>query len=73
MDFQPQFVLLYFYDAVSLRPLYYRMLPGNIREISAMKNTIKNQLAWNIVPILQIKAFFLKPMFQSWSVWECNT
>jgi len=41
MDFQPQFVLLYLYDAVFLRPLYYRMLPGNIREISAMKNTIK--------------------------------
>jgi len=41
MDFQPQFVLLYLYDAVSLQPLYYRMLPGNIREISALKNTIK--------------------------------
>ncbi len=41
MDFYPQFVLLYLYDAISLRPLYYRMLPGNIREISAMKNTIK--------------------------------
>lgn len=41
MDFQPQFVLLYLYDAVSLSPLYYRLLPGNIREISAMQNTIK--------------------------------
>jgi transposase len=41
MDFQPQFVLLYLYDAVSLQPLYYRVLPGNIREISALKNTIK--------------------------------
>lgn len=40
MDFQPQFVLLYLYDAISLQPLYYRILPGNIREISALKNTI---------------------------------
>ncbi|MCO5248859.1 MAG: transposase [Chitinophagales bacterium] len=41
MDFQPQFVLLYLYDAQSLSPVYYRLLPGNIREISAMKNTIR--------------------------------
>lgn len=40
MDFEPQFVLLYLYDAGSLRPLYYRLLPGNIREISALKNVI---------------------------------
>lgn len=41
MDFQPQFVLLYLYDALSMEPLYYRLLPGNIREVSAMYNTIK--------------------------------
>lgn len=41
MDFQPQFVLLYLYDALSLEPLYYRLLPGNIREVSAMHNTIR--------------------------------
>jgi len=41
MNFQPQFVLLYMYDANTLEPLYYRLLPGNIREISAMQNTIK--------------------------------
>jgi len=40
MDFEPQFVLLYLYDASSLRPLYYRLLPGNIREISALKNVV---------------------------------
>jgi transposase len=40
MDFTPQFVLLYLYDAQSLKPLYYRLLPGNIREISALQNTI---------------------------------
>ncbi len=41
MDFRPQFVLLYLYDALTLDPLYYRMLPGNIREVSALENTIK--------------------------------
>lgn len=41
MNFQSQFVLLYLYDANSLKPLYYRLLPGNIREVSAMQNTIK--------------------------------
>lgn len=40
MDFQLQFVLLYLYDALTLEPIYFRSLPGNIREISAMKNTI---------------------------------
>ena len=41
MNFQPQFVLLYMYNASTLEPLYYRLLPGNIREISAMQNIIK--------------------------------
>jgi transposase len=41
LDFQSQFVLLYLYDAVSLKPLYFRILPGNIREITALQNTIK--------------------------------
>jgi hypothetical protein len=40
MDFQPQFVLLYLYDALTLEPIYFRMLAGNIREVSAMQNTI---------------------------------
>lgn len=35
MKFQSQFVLLYLYDAKSLKPLYYRVLAGNIREVSA--------------------------------------
>jgi transposase len=57
MDFQPQFVLLYLYDAVSVEPLYYRVLPGNIREISALKNTIKISGMSNCVYIAD-KGFF---------------
>ena len=41
LDFQSQFVLLYLYDALSLEPLYYRILAGNLREIAALKNTLK--------------------------------
>jgi transposase len=41
MKFQPQFVLLYLYDAQTLRPLYYRILPGNIRDVAALQNTLK--------------------------------
>ncbi|MEA4949968.1 MAG: transposase [Petrimonas sp.] len=40
MDFQLQSVLLYLYDALTLESVYYRMLAGNIREVSAMRNTI---------------------------------
>lgn len=57
MNFQSQFVLLYLYDATSLKPLYYRLLPGNIREISAMQNTIKMSGMRNCVYIAD-KGFF---------------
>jgi transposase len=40
MDYQTQFTLLYIYDAKSLKPLFYRLVPGNIREVTAMKNTL---------------------------------
>lgn len=57
MDFQPQFVLLYLYDANSLQPLYYRLLPGNIREVTAMRNTIKISGLINCIYIAD-KGFF---------------
>lgn len=57
MSFQSQFVLLYLYDATSSKPLYYRLLPGNIREISALKNTIKISGLENCVYIAD-KGFF---------------
>jgi hypothetical protein len=39
-EFNSQFVLLYMYDAESFEPVYYRLLPGNIRDVSTLKNTI---------------------------------
>jgi transposase len=40
MNFDPQFNLLYLYSAKSKMPVYYRILPGNIREVKAFKNAI---------------------------------
>jgi len=40
MNFDPQFNLLYLYSAKTSMPIYYRLLPGNIREVKAFKNCI---------------------------------
>ena len=40
MNFDPQFNLLYLYSTKSKMPVYYRILPGNIREVKAFKNTL---------------------------------
>jgi transposase len=39
-QFDPQFNLMYIYSASSQMPVYYRLLPGNIREVKAFKNTL---------------------------------
>ncbi len=38
--FDTQFNLLYIYAANSRMPVYYKLLPGNIREVSAFKNSL---------------------------------
>ena len=40
MQYDTQFNLLYIYSANSRMPLYYRLLPGNIRDVKAFKNSI---------------------------------
>lgn len=40
MDFDPQFNLFYIYSAKTHMPVYYRILPGNIREVKAFKNCL---------------------------------
>jgi hypothetical protein len=40
MNFDPQFNLLYLYSAKSHMPVYYRLLPGNIREVKSFKNCL---------------------------------
>jgi transposase len=40
LNFDAQFNLLYIYSADSHMPVYYRLLPGNIREVKAFKNSL---------------------------------
>jgi transposase len=40
MNFDPQFNLLYLYSSKTHMPVYYRILPGNIREVKAFKNSL---------------------------------
>jgi len=40
MNFDAQFNLMYIYSAKTSMPVYYRLLPGNIREVRAFKNCL---------------------------------
>lgn len=40
MQYDTQFNLLYIYSASSRMPLYYRLLPGNIRDVKSFKNSL---------------------------------
>ena len=40
VNFDTQFNLLYIYSATSKMPVYYKLLPGNIREVKAFKNSL---------------------------------
>ena len=40
MTFDTQFNLMYIYSAQSRMPVYYKLLPGNIREVKAFKNCL---------------------------------
>lgn len=40
LNFDTQFNLLYIYSATSHMPVYYKLLPGNIREVKAFKNSL---------------------------------
>jgi transposase len=41
LHFDTQFNLMYIYSADSRMPLYYRLLPGNIRDVKAFKNCLR--------------------------------
>jgi len=40
LNFEQQFNLLYVYSATNRMPVFYRLLPGNVREVKAFKNTL---------------------------------
>jgi len=39
-QYDSQFTLMYIYSATNRMPVYYRLLPGNIREVKAFKNSL---------------------------------
>lgn len=59
MDFDPQFNLLYIYSAKTQMPVYYRILPGNIREVKAFKNCLL-EAGLDDAVIVADKGFFSK-------------
>ena len=40
LNFDPQYNLMYIYCADTRMPVYYKLLPGNIREVKAFKNSL---------------------------------
>ena len=40
LNFDPQYNLMYIYSADAKMPVYYKLLPGNIREVKAFKNAL---------------------------------
>jgi transposase len=40
LNYDPQFNLMYLYSVKTNMPVYYRLLPGNIREVKAFKNSL---------------------------------
>ena len=41
LNYDSHFNLMYVYSATNQMPIYYRLLPGNIREVKAFKNTLR--------------------------------
>ncbi len=59
MNFDPQFNLLYLYSSKSRMPVFYKILPGNIREVKAFKNCLLEADLDNAV-IVADKGFYSK-------------
>ncbi len=59
LNFDPQFNLMYIYSSKSRMPVYYKVLPGNIREVRAFKNCIL-EAGLNDAVIVADKGFYSK-------------
>jgi transposase len=51
MNFEPQVTLLYIYSARKHRPLFFRMVAGNIKDVSILKNALMESGISNAVYI----------------------
>jgi len=57
LTFDTQFNLMYVYSANSKSPIYYRLLPGNIRDVKAFKNCLLEVGLSNVI-IVADKGFY---------------
>jgi len=58
-DFTPQVNLLFMFSPVKRLPLFYRILPGNVRDVSSLKATIKESRIKDVIVIMD-KGFYSK-------------
>ena len=58
-DFTPQVNLLFMFSPAKRLPLFYRILPGNVRDVSSLKTTIKES-GINDAIIVTDKGFYSK-------------
>lgn len=56
-DFQPQVNLLYIFSLERRIPLFYRVLPGNVRDVSSLKATVEESGLSEVILIAD-KGFF---------------
>ena len=63
MDYQEQIGLLYLYSSQNHLPVYYRIIPGNLREVKAFKQCIIESGVKNAVAVAD-KGFYSKQNFE---------
>lgn len=49
LNFEPQVNLLYIFGTDTRMPVYYRLLPGNIRDVTAMQHSIEESGLKNVI------------------------
>jgi transposase len=59
MNYEPQFNVLYIYSMNLKIPVFYRVLPGNIREVKAIRLTLEESLVKDCILIAD-KGFYSK-------------
>jgi transposase len=57
MNFEPQVTLLYIYSAKTHKPLFFRLVPGNIKDVTILKNALIESGIKNAV-FISDKGFF---------------
>ena len=58
-DFSPQVNLLFMFSLEKMAPLFYRVLPGNVRDVNSLKATIEESGVEDVI-IIGDKGFYSK-------------